>query len=68
MKPKITIDRDAIRFEDDSGMTNHFFINLFSGNKDWHRDVLMAIYKAYLICVKEDIKPELTEDDLRGEV
>jgi hypothetical protein len=67
MKPKITIDKYAIRFEDDSGQTNHFFLNLFIGKDNWQAEVLMAIQKAYEICIKEDIKAELSEEDLSGE-
>jgi len=59
MKPTITIDKYAIRFEDDSGATNHFFCDLFYNfpNQDWHTELMKAIQKAYEICVKEDIEP-----------
>ena len=55
MNPKITIDKFAIRFEDDTGATNHFFNDLFIGKGHWQADVLRAIQKAYEICVKEGI-------------
>lgn len=56
MKPKITIDKYAIRFIDDYGQRNIFFCDLFHKTKDdWHYTLMAEIQKAYEICVKNDI-------------
>ncbi len=53
MIPKITIDKDAIRFERDDGGENHFFEDMFRfSNRDWQWGVMESIYKCFLDCVK----------------
>ena len=64
MKPKITIDRYAIRFEDDRGGKNFFFKDLFRfPNRDWHRELLEAIQEAYEICIRENIEPPKDDEE-----
>lgn len=64
MRPQITIDKYAIRFEDDRGGKNFFFMDLFIfPNKDWHMELLKAIQEAYEICVRENIEPPEEEED-----
>ena len=62
MKPKITIDRHAIRFENDEGGRNFFFQDLFRfPNQDWHKEVLEEIYRFYEECVEKNIHPKKEE-------
>ena len=62
MKPIITIDKYAIRFEYENECKNFFFNDLFqSPNCNWHRKVLEAIQESYEICVKGSIEPPKEE-------
>ena len=65
MNPKITIDKYAIRFENDKGGLNLFFKDLFmpfNKHHDWHMALMEAIQEAYEICIKENIEPPKEED------
>jgi len=64
MKPTITIDKDAIRFDRDDGGENYFFKDMFRfSNRDWHWSVMESIYKCYIDCVVQGIEPKEEDED-----
>ena len=63
-RPRIEIDRDAIRFIDCDGQRNVFFVDIFRrgmNNPRW--EILEQIKRLYDKCVEQDIRPWSEEAD-----
>ena len=64
-KPRIEIDKYAVRFIYPEGQTNLFWTELFHPrpNQNFQRDVMYELKKLYEECVRQNIEPEEKEDD-----
>ena len=56
-RPRIEIDKDAIRFIDNEGQRNVFFLDIFRHSCNPQMDILGLIKKLYDKCVEQDIRP-----------
>jgi len=64
-RPRIEIDRDAIRFIDHTGQRNVFFVDIFRrgmNNPQW--EILEQIKILYDKCVEQGIRPWSEESDM----
>jgi len=63
---KIEIDKEALRFEFKDGGLNLFWKDLFLGidhGMEFQKEVMNALFKAYNECVRDDIQPNLEENE-----
>ncbi len=63
-KPKIQIDKDAVRFIYPEGQTNLFWTELFQPRpcQNFQRDVMIELKRLYDECVRQNIEPKIEED------
>jgi len=63
-RPRIEIDKDAIRFIDHTGQRNVFFVDVFRGLHNPQLEILEQIKILYDKCVEQDIRPWSEESDM----
>lgn len=63
-KPRIEIDKMAVRFIYPEGQTNLFWIELFMPRptQNFQRDVMMELKRLYEECVRQNLEPEEEEE------
>ena len=63
-KPKIEIDKMAVRFIYPEGQTNLFWTELFMPrpSQDFQRDVMIELKRLYEECIRQNVEP-ITEEE-----